>query len=141
VKRVLEASPRWNRQRLAVLEAADFDLKRLFAVLYLVSSTSALIYMVGWLRFNFLDLPEGPLSNGSMIALALTSIAGVLQAAMLPAVAVALGVERLMQRRIGHLDRPEARLKGHHLPEQHSMPNYAEVVGGAHGQYHHMQSG
>jgi hypothetical protein len=134
---VLEASPRWNRQRLAVLEAADFELKRLFAVLYFISSTSALIYMAGWLRFNLLDLPEGPLSYGSIIALTLTAMAGVLQAAMLPAVAVALGVERLLQRRIGHLGQREARLKGHRLLEVQSLPNNTEVVGGARGQHHH----
>lgn len=101
---MLEASSRWNRQRLAVLEAADFDLKRAFAVMYLVSSTSALIYMVGWLRFNLLDLPDGPLSYGSLIALALTALAGALHAVLLPAIAVALGVERLLQRRIRRLD-------------------------------------
>lgn len=134
---MLEASPRWNRQRLAVLEAADFELKRLFAVLYFISSASALIYIVGWLRFNLLDLPAGPLSYGSVVALILTAIAGVLQAAMLPAVAVALGVERLLQRRIGRLDRSKGRLTGQHLLERHSLPNYAEVVGGARGQHHH----
>lgn len=137
---MLEASPRWNRQRLAVLEATDFELKRLFAVLYLISSTSALIYMVGWLRFNLFDLPVGPLSNGSIMALALTAIAGLIQAAMLPAVAVALGVERLLQRRIGYLGRREARPKSHPLHELHALPNYLEGVEDAHGKYHDQQT-
>lgn len=128
---MLEASPRWNRQRLAVLEAVDFDLKRPFAVVFLISSTSSLIYMVGWMRFNLLDLPEGPLSCVSMIALAATSTCGILQAAMLPAVAVAIGVERLLQRRMAHHDRLETRLKSRHLLELFSLPNCAEAVGGA----------
>lgn len=138
---MLEASPRWNRQRLAVLEAADFELKRLFAVLYLVSSTSALIYMVGWLRFNLFELPVAPLSNGSILALTLTALAGLLQAAMLPAVAVALGVERLLQRRIGCLDPREARLESHPLHDLQALPNYLEEVGDAHGKYHDQQIG
>ena len=108
VKRVLEASPRWNRQRLAVLEAADFDLKRLFAVLYLISSTSALIYLAGWLRFNILDLPDGPPTCSAMIALGLTAIAGIFQVALLPAMGVALGAEHLMQRRLRRLDEATA---------------------------------
>ena len=54
---------------------------------------------------------------------------------MLPAVAVALGVERLLQRRMAHPERLEPRLKSHHLLEFHSLPNCAEVVGGAHEQH------
>lgn len=97
---MLEASPRWNRQRMAVLEAADYELRRLFAVLYLISYSSALIYMGGWLRFNLLELPVSPLTYSSMISLVLTALAGVLCAATLPAVAVALSVERMIKRRI-----------------------------------------
>jgi hypothetical protein len=108
VKRVLEGSLRWNRQRLAALEAADFELRRLFAVLYLISSTSALIYMAGWLRFNILDLPDGPPTYSVMIGLGMTSLAGILHVALLPAIGVCLGVELLMQRRVRRFDEETA---------------------------------
>ncbi len=133
---MLEASPRWNRQRMAVLEAADFELRRMFAVLYLISSTSALIYMVGWLRFNLLDLPVGPLTYSSMISLVLTALAGVLCAAMLPAIAVALSVERLLQRRIVLPGQGVSKSKGPRRTAELSLPHFGYTSGGAHERQH-----
>lgn len=102
--RVLEVSPRWTRQRLAVLEAVDCDLKRAFSVLYCLAGACAITYMMGWVRFNFLAVPAGPLSTYAVATLGLAAAAGALYALLLPAIAVALGVERMVQRRIRAMD-------------------------------------
>lgn len=120
---MLEASPRWNRQRLAVMEATDFELKRLFAVLYFISVASALIYIVGRLRFNILDLPAGPLTHYTIFAVFLTVLAGALHALTLPAIALALGVERLLQRRMGKMDRSLVEAQGNFPAEVQCLPN------------------
>lgn len=101
---MLEASPRWNRQRLAVLEAVEFDLKRMFSVLYFSSVACAAVYMAGWLRFNLLDLPVGPVSLHTALTLGLTAVAGLLFALLLPTIVVAAGIERKLQRRIRRFD-------------------------------------
>jgi hypothetical protein len=139
VKRVLEASPRGNRQRLAVLEAVEFDLNRMFSVLYFSSAVCAAVYMAGWLRFNLLHLPVGPLSFHTTLALGLSAGAGLLFALLLPTVVVAAGIERNLQRRIRRLD-PKAGLSTkHRLIAVQSLPNLQEAVGGTHGQHHHQK--
>jgi hypothetical protein len=139
VKRVLEASPRWNRQRLAVLEAVDFDLKRAFSVLYFVSATCAGIYMAGWLRMNLLALPVAPFSLHSALTIRAFAAAGVLFAVLLPAIAVALGVERRLQRRMRQMDKAAVVTSKHRLIAVQSLPNLQEAVGGTHGQHHHQK--
>lgn len=134
-----EASPRWNRQRMAVLEAVDFDLKRLFSVLYFVSATCAGIYMAGWLRLNLLDFPVTPFTYHSALTLGLTVAAGVLLAVSLPAIAVALGVERRMQRRMRQLDKATVATSKHRLIAVQALPNLQEARGGKHGQHHHQK--
>jgi hypothetical protein len=101
---VLEASPRWNRQRLAVLEAVEFDLKRMFSVLYFSSVACAAVYMVGWIRFNLLDLPVAPLSFHTAFTIGLTALAALFFALLLPTIVVAAAIERRLQRRIRRLD-------------------------------------
>jgi len=102
---VLEASPRWNRQRLAVLEAVNHELKRLFSILYVLSATSASVYMAGWLCFNMISLSIDQLPYTILITSILTAVAGVLHAALLPAIAIALCVENVIQNRIKRNDR------------------------------------
>lgn len=136
---MLEASPRWNRQRLAVLEAVEFDLKRMFSVLYFSSVTCAAVYIAGWLRFNLLDLPVGPLSFHTTLTLGLSAVAGLLFALLLPTVVVAAGIERKLQRRIRRLD-PKAGLSTkHRLIAVQALPNLQEALGGTHGQHHHQK--
>lgn len=130
---MLEASPRWNRQRLATLEAVDFEIRRLFSGLYFISGTSASIYVAGWLRFNILDLPAGPLTYFTIFAVFLTVLAGVLHALTLPAIALALGVERLLQRRIGKMDRTLLKAKGNFPSEVQCLPNGTMRVWGGVG--------
>jgi hypothetical protein len=139
VKRVLEASPRWNRQRLAVLEAVDFDLKRVFSVLYFVSATSAGIYMAGWLRLNLMELPVAPFSYQSAATIGLSVTAGTLFAMLLPAIALAFGVERRLQRRLRQLDKKTSATTTHRLIAVHALPNLQEAAGGTHGQHHHQK--
>jgi hypothetical protein len=139
VKRVLETSPRWNRQRLAVLEAVDFDLKRLFSFLYFVSTTCAGIYMAGWLRLNLLDFPVTPFTYHSALTIGLTVVAGVLFAVSLPAIAVALGVERRLQHRMRQRDKAVVSTSKHRLIAVQALPNLQEAVGGTHGQHHHQK--
>jgi hypothetical protein len=110
---VLEASSRWNRQRLAVLEAAEFDLKRMFSLLYFSSVACAAVYMAGWLRFNLLDLPAGHLSSYSAFTVGLTALAGLLFALLLPMMILAAGIERKLQLRIRRLE-PKAHVTGKH---------------------------
>ena len=136
---MLEASPRWNRQRLAVLEAVDLDLKRAFSVLYLVSATCAGIYMAGWLRVNLLDLPVAPFSLHSALTIGLSAAAGMLFAVLLPAIAVALGVERKLQRRMRQLDKAVASTSKHRLIAMQALPSLQEAMGGSHGQHHHQK--
>ena len=136
---MLEASPRWNRQRLAVLEAVEFDLKRMFSVLYFSSVACAAVYMAGWLRFNLLDLPVGPVSFHTAITLGLTAVAGLLFALLLPTIVVAAGIERKLQRRIRRFD-PKAGLSTkHRLIAVQALPNLQEARGGKHGQHHHQK--
>ncbi len=137
---MLEASPRWNRQRLAVLEAVDFDLKRAFSVLYFVSATCAGIYMAGWLRLNLIELPVAPFSYHSALTIGLSATAGTLFALLLPAIAVALGVERRLHRRIRQLDKKTGTTAKHRLIAVHALPNLLEGTGGTHGQHHHQKS-
>jgi hypothetical protein len=137
VKRVLEASPRWNRQRLAVLEAVEFDLNRMFSVLYFSSVVCAAVYMAGWLRFNLLDLPVGPLSFHTAITLGLTAVAGLLFALLLPTIVVAAGIERKLQRRIRRIDSKAGSSNKHRLIAVQALPNLTKAVGGTHGQHHH----
>jgi len=133
---VLEASPRWNRQRLAVLEAVEFDLNRMFSVLYFSSVVCAAVYMAGWLRFNLLDLPVGPVSFHTAITLGLTAVAGLLFALLLPTIVVAAGIERKLQRRIRRLE-PKAQVTGsHRLLTAHVLPNVQRSTGGTLGQEH-----
>jgi hypothetical protein len=130
---VLEASPRWNRQRLAVLEAVEFDLNRMFSVLYFSSAASAAVYMAGWLRFNLLDLPLGPMSFHVALTLGLTAAAGLLFALLLPTIVLAAGIERELQRRIRRFD-PKAGLSTkHRLIAVQALPNLQEARGGTHG--------
>ena len=136
---MLEASPRWNRQRLAVLEAVDFDLKRLFSVLYFVSATSAGIYMAGWLRLNLMELPAAPFSYQSAITIGLSVTAGTLFALLLPAIALALGVERRLHRRLRQLDKKASATAKHRLIAVQALPNLQEARGGTHGQHHHQK--
>ena len=136
---MLEASPRWNRQRMAVLEAVDFDLKRAFSVLYFVSATCAGIYMAGWLRLNLLDFPVAPFTYHSALMIGLTVAAGVLFAVLLPAIAVALGVERRLQRRMRQLDKAAVATSKHRLIAMQALPNLQEARGGTHGQHHHQK--
>ena len=136
---MLEASPRWNRQRLAVLEAVDFDLKRVFSVLYFVSATSAGIYMAGWLRLNLMELPVAPFSYQSAAIIGLSVTAGMLFALLLPAIALALGVERRLQRRLRQLDKKTIATATHRLIAVQALPNLLEAPGGTHGQHHHQK--
>jgi hypothetical protein len=85
---------------MAVREAADFELKQLFSIIYAISMISAGIYMAGWLWLNLAELPNGPLTYHVAVTLGVTTIAGALHALLLPAVMVALGAERIMQRRL-----------------------------------------
>lgn len=137
---MLEASPRWNRQRLAVLEAVEFDLKRVFSVLYFVSATSAGIYMAGWLRLNLMELPVAPFSYQSAATIGLSVTAGTLFALLLPAIALALGVERRLHRRLRQLDKKASATAKHRLIAVQSLPSLQEAVGGTHGQHHHQKS-
>lgn len=136
---MLEASPRWNRQRLAVLEAVEFDLKRVFSVLYFSSVACAAVYMAGWLRFNLLDLPVGPVSFHTAITLGLTAVAGLLFALLLPTIVVAAGIERKLQRRIRRFDPKAGSSAKHRLIAVQALPNLQEAVGGTHGQHHHQK--
>lgn len=136
---MLEASPRWNRQRLAVLEAVDFDLKRVFSVLYFVSATSAGIYMAGWLRLNLMELPVAPFSYQSVATIGLSVTAGTLFALLLPAIALALGVERRLQRRLRQLDKKTSATTTHRLIAVQALPNFQEAAGVTHGQHHHQK--
>ena len=137
---MLEASPRWNRQRLAVLEAVDFDLKRAFSVLYFVSATCAGIYMAGWLRLNLMALPVAPFTYQSVLTVGLSVTAGALFALLLPAIAVAVGVERRLHRRMRQLDKTAHATGKHRLIAVQALPNLQEAVGGTHGQHHHQKS-
>jgi hypothetical protein len=137
---VLEASPRWNRQRLAVLEAVELDLQRMFSVLYMSSAACAAVYMAGWLRFNLLDLPVGPLSFHTALTLGLTAFAGLLFALLLPTIVVAAGIERKLQRRIRRLDPKAGSSIKHRLIAVQALPNLQEEVGGTNGQHHHQKS-
>ena len=139
MKRVLEASPRWNRQRLAVLEAVEFDLKRVFSVLYFSSVACAAIYMAEWLRFNLLDLPVGPVSFHTALTLGLTAVAGILFALLLPTIVVAAGIERKLQRRIRRFDSKAGSSTTHRLIAVQALPNLQEAVGGTHGQHHNQK--
>ncbi len=96
--RVQDPSPRWNSQRLAAIEAVETNVNRVLAIVYAICVASAVVYMVGWLRFSLFDLPDGPLPAFTICAVILTAFAGVLHAAMLPAVAVSLGLQRLLAR-------------------------------------------
>lgn len=136
---MLEASPRWNRQRLAVLEAVELDLKRMFSVLYFSSVACAAVYMAGWLRFNLLDLPVGPLSFHSALTLGLTAVAGILFALLLPTIVVAFGIERRLQRRMRRFDPKGGSSTRRGLIAVQALPNLQEAVGGKHGQHHHQK--
>lgn len=136
---MLESSPRWNRQRLAVLEAVDFDLKRAFSVLYLISATCAGIYMAGWLRLNLMELPVAPFSYQSAITIGLSLTAGALFALLLPATALALGIERRLHRRLRQLDKKASATAKHRLIAVQALPNLHEARGGTHGQHHHQK--
>ncbi|TQD35581.1 hypothetical protein ACTTAK_13930 [Rhodobacter capsulatus] len=136
---MLEVSPRWTRQRLAVLEAVDCDLKRAFSVLYFVSGTSAGIYMAGWFRMNLLAFPVTPFSLNSALTIGVSAAAGVLFALLLPAIAVALGVERRLLRRMRQLDKAAVATVKHRLIAAQALPNYHEALGGTHGQHHHQK--
>ena len=136
---MLEASPRWNRQRLAVLEAVEFDLKRVFSVLYFSSVACAAVYMAGWLRFNLLDLPVGPLSFHTALTLGLTAASGLLFALLLPTIVVAAGIERKLQRRIRRFDPNTTLSTKHRLIAVQALPNLQEAAGGTHGQHHHQK--
>ena len=136
---MLEASPRWNRQRLAVLEAVDFDLKRAFSVLYFISASCAGIYMAGWLRLNLMELPAAPFSYHSAITIGLSVTAGALFALLLPAIAVAVGVERRLHRRMRQLDKTDGATGKHRLIAVQALPNVQEAAGGTHGQHHHQK--
>jgi hypothetical protein len=133
---VLEASPRWNRQRLAVLEAVEFDLKRMFSVLYLSSVACAAVYMGGWLRFNLLDLPVAPLSFHASLTIGLTALAGLLFALLLPTIVVAAGIERRLQRRIGRLDLKASATGKHRLIALQTLPNLRDGKGETLGKQH-----
>lgn len=126
---MLEASPRWNRQRLAVLEAVEFDLKRMFSVLYLSSVACAAVYMGGWLRFNLLDLPVAPLSFHASLTIGLTALAGLLFALLLPTIIVAAGIERRLQRRIRRLDLKASATGKHRLIALQTLPNLRDGTG------------
>lgn len=136
---MLEASPQWNRQRLAVLEAVDFDLKRAFSVLYFISATCAGIYMAGWLRLNLMELPAAPFSYQSAITIGLSVTAGALFALLLPAIALALGIERRLHSRLRQLDKKTSATAKHRLIAVQALPNLQEAVGGTHGQHHHQK--
>lgn len=136
---MLEASPRWNRQRLAVLEAVDFDLKRVFSVLYFISGTCAGIYMAGWLRLNLMELPVAPFSYQSAATIGLSVTAGALFALLLPATALALGLERRLHRRLRQLDKKASATAKHRLIAVQALPNVQEVAGGSYGQHHHQK--
>lgn len=136
---MLEASPRWNRQRLAVLEAVDFDLKRTFSVLYFVSATCAGIYMAGWLRLNLMALPVAPFTYQSVLTVGLSVTAGAVFALLLPAIALALGVERRLHRRMRQLDKTAQATGKHRLIAVQALPNLQEAVGGTYGQHHHQK--
>ncbi|MBD1204771.1 MAG: hypothetical protein H9533_11620 [Rhodobacteraceae bacterium] len=136
---MLEASPRWNRQRLAVLEAVELDLNRMFSVLYFSSVACAVVYMAGWLRFNLLDLPVGPLSFHTTLTLGLTAVAGLGFALLLPTIVVAAGIERKLQRRIRRFDPQAGSTTKHRLIAVQALPNLKEAVGGTHGQHHHQK--
>ena len=136
---MLEASPRWNRQRLAVLEAVDFDLKRAFSMLYFILATCAGIYMAGWLRLNLMELPAAPFSYQSAITIGRSVTAGALFALLLPATALALGIERRLHRRLRQLDKKANATAKHRLIAVQALPNLQEAVGGTHGQHHHQK--
>lgn len=133
---MLEASPRWNRQRLAVLEAVELDLKRMFSVLYFSSVACAAVYMAGWLRFNLLDLPVSPLSFHAAFTIGLTALAGLLFALLLPTIVVAAGIERRLQRRMRRLDPKASAIGKHRLIAVQALPNLQEGTGGTLGQQH-----
>ncbi len=135
---MLEASPRWNRQRLAVLEAVAFDLKRAFSALYFISATCAGIYMAGWLRLNLMELPA-PFSFQSAITIGLSVTAGSLFALLLPAIALALSIERRLHRRLRQLDKKASATTKHRLIAVQALPNLQEARGGTHGQHHHQK--
>jgi hypothetical protein len=136
---MLEASPQWNRQRLAVLEAVDLDLKRAFSVLYLVSATCAGIYMAGWLRLNLMELPVAPVSHESALTIGLSATSGALFALLLPAIALALGVELRLHRRMRQMDKKASATAKHRLIAVQALPNLQEARGGIHGQHHHQK--
>jgi hypothetical protein len=124
---------------MAVLEAVDFDLKRAFSVLYFVSATCAGIYMAGWLRLNLLAFPAAPFSLHSALTLGVSAAAGLLFAVSLPAIAVALGVERRLRRRMRQLDKVVVSTSKHRLIAVQALPNLQEALGGTHGQHHHQK--
>lgn len=133
---MLEASPRWNRQRLAVLEAVELDLNRMFSVLYFSSVACAVVYMAGWLRFNLLDLPVGPLSFHSALTVGVTALAGLIFALLLPTMILAAGIQHKLQLRIRRLE-PKAQVTGkHHLIALHAVPDLRDATGGTLGQKH-----
>lgn len=101
---------------MAVLEAANNELKCAFSLLYHITTAFALIYMVGWVYLNILEVSNGLISLGKPIAGVLTALAGIAHAAMLPAVLVALGVEHLLQRRINQSKLAIADPKDQSLP-------------------------
>lgn len=136
---MLEASPRWNRQRLAVLEAVDFDLRRMFSVLYSTSATCAAIYIAGWLRFNLMDLPAGPMSLHTVFSVGLTAIAGALYTLLLPAILLSFLVERALQLRLRLLDQKTGAAAKHRLIAMQALPTLQEAIGGTHGQHHHQK--
>lgn len=136
---MLEASPRWNRQRSAVLEAVELDLKRMFSVLYFSSVACAAVYMAGWLRFNLLDLPVAPLSLYTVFTVGLTAVAGLIFALLLPTIVVAVSIERRLQRRIRRLDPKAGSTTKHRLIALQALPNLQEAAGGTHGQHHHQK--
>lgn len=98
--------------------------------------------MAGWLRFNLLDLPVGPVSFHTAITLGLTAVAGLLFALLLPTIVVAAGIERKLQLRIRRLD-SKAHVTGkHRLIALHTVPDLRDVTGGTLGQKHsHPQPG
>lgn len=95
--------------------------------------------MAGWLRFNLLDLPVGPLSYHTDLTLGLTAVAGLLFALLLPTMVVAAGIERKLQRRIRRFDPKTSATSKHRFIAVQALPNLQEALGGTHGQHHHQK--
>ncbi len=125
---------------MAVLEAVDFDLKRAFSVLYFVSATSAGIYMAGWLRFNLMELRIAPLSHQSALIVWLSATSGALFALLLPAIAVALGVEHRLQRRMRQLDKSTSVSAKLGSIAVQALPNLHEAPRDLYGQHYDHES-